>query len=104
MFILARGGQTFAELSWLHGGPASIPLDVEIDFTPPFEGSDAEAWEAEYLDCVEPHTWHEPRAVDHRFTELDTAEHSHPQFPDRDLWPDLIHEFDSPLGSRAPRQ
>ncbi len=104
MFILARGGQTFAELSWLHGGPASIPLDVEIDFTQSFEGSDAEAWEAEYLDCVESDTWPEPRPVDHRFTELDVAEHSYPEFPDRDLWPDLIHEFDSPLGSRAPRQ
>ncbi len=61
MFILARGGQTFAELFWRSGGPASIPLAVEIDFTPPFEGSDAEAWEAEYLDCVEPELWEDSR-------------------------------------------
>ncbi len=72
MFILARGGQTFAELSWRSGGPASIPLDVEVDFTPPFAGSDAEAWEAEYLDCVEPELWedsrrHVPSGDPHRF-------------------------------------
>ncbi len=104
MFILARGGQTFAELSWLHGGPASIPLDVEIDFTPPFEGSDAEAWEAEYLDCVEPHTWHEPREVDHLARELNASEPLRDAQHYHDLWPDLMQEFDSPLGSRAPRQ
>ena len=100
MFILARGGQTFAELSWLHGGPASIPLDVEIDFTSPFAGSDAEMWEEEYLHYVEPESWQEPHRNDGTLTDLNAAQHSHPEFHDPRLWPDLFDEFGSPLGPR----
>ena len=103
MFILARGGQTFAQLYWRSGGPASIPLAVEIDFTPPFEGSDVDAWEEEYLHRVEPHTWHEPRAVDHIALELHATEPLLNAQHHRDLWPDLYDEFSSPLGSRTPR-
>lgn len=48
MGILARGGACFAELHWRQGGPASIALDMEIDFTPPFPASRETAWAAEY--------------------------------------------------------
>ena len=100
MFILARGGQTFAELYWRSGGPASIPLDVEVDFTPPFAGSDAEMWEEEYLHYVEPESWQEPHRNDRTSTDLNATQHSHPEFHDPHLWPDLFDEFDSPLGPR----
>lgn len=48
MFIIACGGATSAELHWRHGGPASIPLNIEIDFSRSFPASDAAAWAAEY--------------------------------------------------------
>ena len=104
MFILARGGQTFAELYWRSGGPASILLAVEVDFTAPFEGSDAEAWEAEYVRCVEPQTWHEHRPVDHVALELNATDPLLNTPHHRDLGPDLFDEFSSPLGSRTPRR
>ena len=56
MFILARGGATYAELSWPQGGGARIPLDVEIEFDRPFAASDEAAWQAEYEACVWPET------------------------------------------------
>jgi proteasome lid subunit RPN8/RPN11 len=102
MFILARGGQTFAELSWRHGGPASIPLDVEVDFTLPFEGSDAEAWEAEYLDCVEPESWQEPRSINDLAREINAHPQHFAEFDDPHLWPDLFDTFDSSRSSRVP--
>ena len=102
MFILARGGQTFAELYWRSGGPASIPLDVEVDFTPPFAGSDAEMWEEEYLHYVEPESWQEPHRTERTSTDLNAIEQSHPEFHGHDLWHELYDEFSSPLGSRAP--
>ena len=102
MFILARGGQTFAQLYWRSGGPASIPLDVEVDFTPPLAGSDAEMWEEEYLHYVEPHTWQEPHRTERTSTDLNAIEQSHPEFHGHDLWHELYDEFSSPLGSRAP--
>jgi len=56
MFILARGGATYARLQGACGLPISQALAVEIDFAQPFAGSDQEAWEAEYLRCVRPRT------------------------------------------------
>jgi len=57
MFILARGGETFADLHWRQGGPARIPLDVEIDFSVPFAESDHVAWSEEYATNVQPECW-----------------------------------------------
>ena len=54
MFILARGGQTRAELHWRAGGPALIPVRVEVDFKGIFAGSDPDSWEQEYLSRVHP--------------------------------------------------
>jgi proteasome lid subunit RPN8/RPN11 len=48
MFILAAGGDTYARLQF-HVGPGSpIELDVEVDYSMTFDGSDHEAWHAEY--------------------------------------------------------
>jgi len=60
MAILARGGATYAELHWRQGGPAQLRLDVEVDFTKPFPGSDEAAWEAEYHDAVQEEPWSPP--------------------------------------------
>jgi hypothetical protein len=49
MFILARGGQTFARLRYNVGPGAELESPVEVDFSRPFAGSDCDGWEAEYL-------------------------------------------------------
>lgn len=53
MFILARGGETYARM-WLRSGPGgSLLLPVEIDFSLPFRGSEELTWEQEYALSVE---------------------------------------------------
>jgi proteasome lid subunit RPN8/RPN11 len=65
MFILARGGQARAELSWPQGGGSRIRLDVGIDYTRPFEASDHDAWKAEYDASVHPeHQWFTGNGLD----------------------------------------
>ena len=48
MFILARGGESFARLRFNVGPSGHAVVPVEIDYGQEFEGSDADAWEAEY--------------------------------------------------------
>ena len=43
---------------------ASTELGVEIDYSHPFQATDHELWEQEYLANVEPHSWHDPRLLD----------------------------------------
>ena len=64
MFILSRSGETYAELSWRHGGPASIRLRVEVDYSQPFPASDHEQWEDEYHSLVDPTLFDDPRLYD----------------------------------------
>lgn len=64
MFILSRGGETYAELSWRHGGPTSIRLRVEVDYSQPFAASDHELWEDEYHSHVDPTAFDDPRLYD----------------------------------------
>ncbi len=52
MFILACGGQTYARLRFRAGPGGALVLPVEIDFSEPFEASDWEAWDAEYVEAV----------------------------------------------------
>jgi len=56
MFIISRSGQTYAELHW-RAGSASLPMNVEVDFTLPFVGSDHSAWEEEYLANIQAEFW-----------------------------------------------
>jgi hypothetical protein len=48
MFILARGGATFARLRCNVGPRASVRLPVEVDFTRPFAASEHAQWQREY--------------------------------------------------------
>jgi proteasome lid subunit RPN8/RPN11 len=48
MFILARGGQSYARLRFNLGPGADILLPVDVDYGCPFAGSDSDAWQAEY--------------------------------------------------------
>jgi len=52
MFIVARGGQTYARLRISAGPGGEMVLPVEIDFQRSFPAADPAAWEAEYLRTV----------------------------------------------------
>lgn len=52
MLIVARDGQTYARLRCNVGPGADVLLSVEVDYTRPFNGSDTDAWESEYTNCV----------------------------------------------------
>lgn len=53
MFILARGGQTFARLRCNVGPGADVAIAVEVDFQRPFESSNHQRWQEQYANCVE---------------------------------------------------
>jgi hypothetical protein len=52
IFILARGGQSYARLRCNVGPGAELKLPVDVAFDRPFDRSDREAWQAEYEACV----------------------------------------------------
>ncbi len=54
MFILAKGGQTYARLRFNVGPKGEIEIPVVVDYSHPFEGSDHDAWEQEYLANIHP--------------------------------------------------
>jgi len=56
MFIIARSGNTFAELHW-RAGSASLPMNVEVDFTHPFAESDHTSWNEEYRANMQAESW-----------------------------------------------
>ena len=48
MFIIAKGGATYARLRCNVGPGMAKRLPVRVDYSPPFGASDVEAWESEY--------------------------------------------------------
>ena len=52
MFILARGGQSYARLRFHVGPGADVELPVKVDYGRAFAASDHEAWKAEYQASV----------------------------------------------------
>ena len=48
MFIVARGGKSYARLRFNVGPGGQVVIPVEVDYCRPFGPSDPEAWEAEY--------------------------------------------------------
>ena len=53
MFILARGGQSYARLRFHVGPGGDLDLPVGVDYSRPFAASDQAAWQAEYLAAVQ---------------------------------------------------
>ncbi|MCA8996351.1 MAG: hypothetical protein KDA80_05195 [Planctomycetaceae bacterium] len=82
MFILARGGDTYAELRW-RLGQGVIGLDVEIDYSQPFASSDHAEWQRLYERHVTD-GWKSHAVSDHDWFEC------HP-----DLWEPSAEEFDA---------
>lgn len=54
MFILAKGGQTYARLRFRAGPGGEIEIPVAVDYASPFPGSDASAWELEFETHIHP--------------------------------------------------
>ncbi len=48
MFILARGGETYARLRFNAGPGGDVIIPVRVDYSGPFLGTDHEAWAREY--------------------------------------------------------
>jgi hypothetical protein len=63
MFILARGGRTYARLRFNVGPGRDIEIPVEQDYSTCFAGCDPDAWEQEYLANVEPEILLHPAAA-----------------------------------------
>ena len=53
MFILARGGQSYARLRFHVGPGGDVDLPVAVDYSRPFAASDHAAWQEEYLANVQ---------------------------------------------------
>ena len=70
MFVLARGGKSYARLRFNVGPGGSIIIPVDVDFGTPFGPSQQEAWEVEYKANIDTMTWtwgldaHEPLGRD----------------------------------------
>jgi len=64
MFILAKGGQTYARLRFNTGPGGHLLIPVAVDYSQPFEASDHPAWEDEYDAHINPlmETKRSPRA------------------------------------------
>lgn len=73
MFILARGGKTYARLRFNTGPGGDTEIPVEVDFRQSFTGSDHPAWEDEYLDRV-----HEQQVLPLMSAEWDLDESNNP--------------------------
>lgn len=54
MFILARGGDTFARLRFNVGPGGDVEIPVVVDYAEPFTGSNETQWELEYAANIKP--------------------------------------------------
>ncbi len=100
MFILARGGKTYARLRFNAGPGGAIELPVEVDFTHAFAGSDHAAWETEYRERV-----HEQQSHPLWMDGWGLDEITDPYTPiddlarydeiDGDLFLEMIHDYDT---------
>jgi hypothetical protein len=58
MYILAKGGASYARLQFRAGPGGALRLPVRIDWQRPFGGTDECSWQAEYDLCVQPFDLH----------------------------------------------
>lgn len=94
MFIVARSGHIHAELHWKAGGPVSILLNMEVNFSLPFAESDHAGWNEEYHATVQAESWlSEPRS--HSARQL---------ISDNDLDAEFADLFAEPLPQESIRE
>ena len=56
MFVVGKTGRTHARMRFNVGPGGEVMIPVQVDYRPPFAGSDAETWEAEYKANIRPRT------------------------------------------------
>ena len=90
MFILARGGQTYARLRFNVGPGVDVKIPVEVDFGRAFAASAQELWHSEYLANVRIPAPDPPQSFElEKRTGLSSRED---EFAD-DLWRDAWGEY-----------
>jgi hypothetical protein len=57
MFVLARGGKSYARLRFNVGPGGEAVIPIEVDYCREFGPSDHEAWKAEYQSNIKPGSW-----------------------------------------------
>jgi hypothetical protein len=74
MFILARGGESYARIRFQAGPGGQVVLQVRVDYKRAFAASNHDAWRLEYdrfVSTVEEVSL--PRSLDGRFSESDDS-------------------------------
>jgi hypothetical protein len=101
IFILARGGQTYARLQFHVGPGGAMHLPVEVDYRRPFMASDHAAWSEEYFANVEVSRW-SPQGLDDRLFQPEGSEAGILQEQDEafDSWGDLFADEQSGFASQ----
>jgi hypothetical protein len=87
MFILARGGQTYARLRFSVGPGGEIELPVSVDYSHPFTASDWGAWQQQYDESV--HVLQPPPLTGRLDAWQEESWH--------DRWPENLPMMDEPL-------
>ncbi len=57
MFIVAKGGKSYARLRFSVGPGGQVVIPVEVDYSQPFGPSDQDAWDAEYRANIKAGKW-----------------------------------------------
>lgn len=86
MFIVARGGQSYARLRFNAGPGAALIVPALVDYGQPFPASDFAAWDSEYRDCVRRTPALPPVTPGHVFQEPIGEQGLEP-------WPDLWEDW-----------
>lgn len=76
MFILAQGGETYVRLRFNVGPKSSQRMDVEVDYSHPFQASNSFAWKREFDANVQKVKWREAalRLTDSAFVDPETED------------------------------
>jgi proteasome lid subunit RPN8/RPN11 len=92
MFILARGGQSYARLRYNVGPGADVQLPIEVSYCRPFEASNQALWQCEYDRCVRPELPPPPQLTERTplpFVERNAVDDWY------GAWADYVDPFDS---------
>lgn len=85
MFILARGGASYARLRFNVGPGAELEIPVDVDYLQPFAAADFVAWSDEYMEKVQIAKPEPVRVVSQPSTDADRFDDS--------WWPDAWDEY-----------